>query len=383
MFIMGKLSCNSNSCTQRGKERKRKRYTYFFGNKEICRGSFLFAYGVGSKYVKNIVSHMNENGCIPRTHKNKNRRPSNAFCFDDLKNAIDFIQNYAEEFGLPQPNVKNQGHPHIFLPSSGNKSSLHSTYVTSCTEANKRHVGLTTFKLLWRDCCPHIKYMTPRSDICPKCENHRANISTAAGQQEKQEHLQAFTEHLLMVEKERQVVKHFDNISTLFLYFSVNLSMLLFDIIYPLQVYNNAVKNARKEMELNHRPAGVIPPCSNDLKEVHYTFDFSQALSIPHHARQEGPLYFLTPRKVQLFGVAIEGQHHQINYLIDEDQGIGENGAGIKGANGVVSMLHHCLTTYGSGEKSCVIHCDNCAGKARTDNKQDDMNYYLSFGSKH
>lgn len=63
--------------------------------------------------------------------------------------------------------------------------------------------------------------MTPRSDICPKCENHRANISTAAGQQEKQEHLQAFTEHLLMVEKERQV-------------------------------YNNAVKNARKEMELNH-----------------------------------------------------------------------------------------------------------------------------------
>uniref|UniRef100_A0A8W8LA80 Uncharacterized protein n=1 Tax=Magallana gigas TaxID=29159 RepID=A0A8W8LA80_MAGGI len=129
------------------------------------------------------------------------------------------------------------------------------------------------------------------------------------------------------------------------------------------QVYNNAVKNARKEMELNHRPAGVIPPCSTDLKEVHYTFDFSQALSIPHHARQEGPLYFLTPRKVQLFGVAIEGHHHQINYLIDEDQGIGENGAGIKGANGVVSMLHHCLTTYGSGEKSCVIHCDNCAGE--------------------
>nr|XP_034317544.1 uncharacterized protein LOC117686543 [Crassostrea gigas] len=183
--------------------------------------------------------------------------------------------------------------------------------------------------------------MTPRSDICPKCENHRANISTAAGQQEKQEHLQAFTEHLLMVEKERQV-------------------------------YNNAVKNARKEMELNHRPAGVIPPCSTDLKEVHYTFDFSQALSIPHHARQEGPLYFLTPRKVQLFGVAIEGQHHQINYLIDEDQGIGENGAGIKGANGVVSMLHHCLTTYGSGERSCVIHCDICAGKLFVKSHADD-----------
>lgn len=99
------------------------------------------------------------------------------------------------------------------------------------------------------------------------------------------------------------------------------------------QVYNNAVKDARKEMELNQRPAGVIPPCSTDLCNVHYTFDFSQALSIPHHARQEGPLYFLTSRRVQLFGVAIEGQHHQITCLNDEDE-----------------MLHHCLTTYGSGE---------------------------------
>lgn len=128
MFIMGKLLCTYNSCTQRGKERKRKRYTYFFKNKEICKGYvFSFAYGVGSKYGKNIVSHMNENGCIPtKKAQNKNRSPSNAFCFDNLKNAVDFNQNYAEEFGLPQHNVKNQGHPHIFLPSSGNESSLHS-----------------------------------------------------------------------------------------------------------------------------------------------------------------------------------------------------------------------------------------------------------------
>ncbi|XP_062578888.1 uncharacterized protein LOC134240830 [Saccostrea cucullata] len=333
MFIMGKLSCiGDGSTTQSGNERKRRKYAYNFRNKEICKGSFLLVYGVGSIYIKNIVSHLNQNGFVPRIHKNKNRRPSNAFSFEELKNAVDFIQNYAEEFGLPQPNVKNQGNPCIFLPSSGDKFTLHFSYVTSCTETNKRHVGLTTFKLLWKDCLPHIKYMTPRSDICPKCEEHRANISSAAGLQEKQDHLQEFTEHLSMVEKEHQV-------------------------------YNNAVTKAREEMESYERPTGLIPPCSTNPSHVHYTFDFSQALSIPHHARQEGPLYFLTPRKVQLFGVAVEGQYRQMNYLIDENQGIGENGAGIKGANGVISMLHHCLTNYGSGEKACVIHCDNCAGE--------------------
>ena len=159
MFIMGKLSCvGDGSSTQRGKERKRRRYAYYFKNREICRGSFLFVYGVGSKYVKNIVSHLNENGFVPRIHKNKNRRPGNAFNFEDLKNAVNFIQNYADEFGLPQPNVKNHGNPSVFLPSAGNKTLLHSTYVTSCRETENRHVGLTTFKLLWKDCCPHIKY---------------------------------------------------------------------------------------------------------------------------------------------------------------------------------------------------------------------------------
>ena len=100
------------------------------------------------KVYDNIVSHLNENGFVPRIHKNKNRRPGNAFNFEDLKNAVNFIQNYADEFGLPQPNVKNHGNLFVFLPSAGNKTLLHATYVKSCRETENRHVGLTTFKLL-------------------------------------------------------------------------------------------------------------------------------------------------------------------------------------------------------------------------------------------
>ena len=59
------------------------------------------------------------------------------------------------------------------------------------------------------------------------------------------------------------------------------------------------VRNARTEMV--ERPDPVLPtlPMSADLSDVHYTFDYSQAVSIPHHVCQVGPLNFATPRKVQ------------------------------------------------------------------------------------
>ena len=42
-----------------------------------------------------------------------------------------------------------------------------------------------------------------------------------------------------------------------------------------------------------------------------------------HHVRQMGPLYFMSPRKIQIFGVRLDGTPLQLNYLIDEDESIG------------------------------------------------------------
>ena len=72
---------------------------------------------------------------------------------------------------------------------------------------------------------------------------------------------------------------------------------------------------------------------------------------------QPGPVFFKTPRKMQLFGVHAEGISRQVNYLIDEASSSG------KGANVVVSLLHHFLETYGVGEDHLELHADNCAGQ--------------------
>ena len=51
----------------------------------------------------------------------------------------------------------------------------------------------------------------------------------------------------------------------------------------------------------------------------------------------------------------------QINYLIDEAVDVG------KGANTVVSMLHHFFETHGLGEQHVHLHADNCVGQNTND----------------
>ena len=107
-------------------------------------------------------------------------------------------------------------------------------------------------------------------------------------------------------------------------------------------MYRECVHRAREELQAyGDRPLPRSVPCSNQLSQVHYTFDFAQQLTLPHHSRQEGPLYFTSPRKVQLFGVCMEGAAEQYNYLIDENCTISVDGSQSHGPNTVISMLHY------------------------------------------
>ena len=59
----------------------------------------------------------------------------------------------------------------------------------------------------------------------------------------------------------------------------------------------------------------------------------------------------------------------QVNYLIDEAVNTG------KGANNIISMLHHFLQTHNLGEANLHVHCDNCSGQ----NKNRFMMQYLCW----
>ena len=93
----------------------------------------------------------------------------------------------------------------------------------------------------------------------------------------------------------------------------------------------------------------------------------AQQVHYPSDPLQPGPIYFLTPRKCGIFGVCCEALPRQINYLIDEACDTG------KGANTIVSMLHHFFQEHGLGEVDVHLHADNCVGQ----NKNNSMLHYL------
>ena len=113
-------------------------------------------------------------------------------------------------------------------------------------------------------------------------------------------------------------------------------------------------------------PACRLDPCTSDMV-AHYSFDMAQQVHYPSDPFQPGPMYFLTPRKCAIFGVCCEALPRQVNYLIDDASDTG------KGANTIVSLLHHFFQEYGLGETDVHLHTDNCVGQ----NKNSTMLHYL------
>ncbi|KAJ8029547.1 hypothetical protein HOLleu_28971 [Holothuria leucospilota] len=183
--------------------------------------------------------------------------------------------------------------------------------------------------------------MRPRSDLCWECQKnnsavfHSANLTDVqkAARVEKQ------VEHLRVVNLERDCYREMVKNSK--------------DIIGDAKLGNNA-------------------PCTRDFA-MHYSFDFAQQVHIPSNPEQPGPIYFLCPRKVGLFGIACEAVPSQVNYIIDEGMSIS------KGSNAVISYMHDFFDNFGLGESSVHLHCDNCSGQ----NKNRFMMWYLSWRTLH
>ena len=133
--------------------------------------------------------------------------------------------------------------------------------------------------------------------------------------------------------------------------------------------YQRMVTEAKavvKELELSAlRPSA---PNSTPIN-MHYSFDFAQQVHLPSDPLQPGPIYFLTPRKVGLFGICCEGFPQQVNFVVDEGHSTG------KGSNSVISYLHYFFKCYGLGETSVHLHCNNCSGQ----NKYKFMLWYLAW----
>ena len=285
-----------------------------------------------------LKSDKQDNGPVPREHGLTGRMPATTYPYEIVNDGVYFIRNYAEVYGIPQPAARSgrAKNPPIYLPASQNYTIVHSKYVEACQEIDPhgRFLKYKSFVNVWKKCLPDIIFMTPWSDVCFRCETFRAKLRTAIGDEEKVRLNADFTLHVQMAQQERDY-------------------------------YIDSMKKAESEL-------AKVSGTHHKLQYAHYTFDFAEQVHIPHHSRQVGPIYFKVCRKIQLFGICCDSNRKQTNYLIDEDNSIGYNGASTHGPNSVISMLDHYLTKHSLGERKCHFHCDNCVG-------QNKNNYVLGY----
>ena len=213
MLVLGKLQVMARSkdaiCHARKKnnvQRKRVTYNYAYDDRTVCKSTFCFLHHIGSKVLKNLQQHLKENGAVPREHGNSRRLPANAFCFSTVNRIVSFISNYAAVNGLPQPAARSgrEGTAPTFLPASEGYNTVHQKYLQVCAEEGEQAAKYHAFRLIWIKCLPHIKFMTPRTDVCHHCESFRVSLTNSVTETEKITTVQEFTHHIELSRLERQ-----------------------------------------------------------------------------------------------------------------------------------------------------------------------------------
>ena len=72
---------------------------------------------------------------------------------------------------------------------------------------NKHLSGTGASGTFGGSCVPWIRFMTPRTDVCNRCELHRQAVKNATNEYEKQESLKRFSEHLESAQLERKLYR--------------------------------------------------------------------------------------------------------------------------------------------------------------------------------
>jgi hypothetical protein len=180
-FVMGQLLNTSGGKTAlskrlRDKERVNQRNFYRWDhNTFVCEWFYLHMLGKSRAYLDTIVHELFHIGLITRTHGNTGRPPQwktkmnlNQKAKETIKN---FILNYAETHGLPDPGKsKNKKYSIILLPTEMSYKSVHQDFLASLEEDNNlKSLKYEAFRRLWHQLTPHIKFMSPRSDLCDTC----------------------------------------------------------------------------------------------------------------------------------------------------------------------------------------------------------------------
>lgn len=315
-------------------QRERTRLDFRVKGIQVCEKVFLFCHGIGRSRFKRLTGQYSKHGLAEIAHGNANKTPVNVTKFGSAKHVSTFLLNYAEQNALFLPGrvATCRDWTVSLLPTSETKKAVYAKYTASCEAAVLLPVSFYVFSMIWRQCHRNIKIQKGMTDLCNTCQKNFTSLHSFNTHHE--------TEKLELIEKSRQHLE---------------------DAKREREFYKRIIADSRKSV-VPYNVTKNQPRCSAPFN-IHLSFDMAQQVHIPSNPLQPGPIYFLTPYRVAIFGLMNDTLNKQANYLIPESVDCG------KGVNLIVSLLHHYLTANSSGENELHLHADN----ARSQNKNNTM----------
>ena len=287
-------------------------------------------HGISLKYFQTLLYHVYKHGLSDRVHGNVGNQ-SHAYDKIVYKRVARFITNFGEEYGMPDPgHIRNRSAtPLVLLPSRITKFSV---YIAYCVHAKKAGwdviISRSRFMKEWNEKVDHVKVLTPATDLCLLCLDLQQNLFRSATLNGKMKLQTQWNAHLTEVQERRKEYKNRNA--------ECVLEMERMGILSTDVFSSPSIPSSRR---------GYLS----------YDFDFAANMFVPHHARQEGPIYFLTPRKIHIFGVCATFTWKQVFFVLDEGEMVD------KSADTVISLLDAFFGLYGLGETYAKLHCDNCS----------------------
>ena len=112
--------------------------------------------------------------------------------------------------GVPQPAAPlgRSDAPPVYLPASQNFKIVHAQYVIACITNTSRHIGYSVFKSVWHQCMPHVKFMTPRTDVCVVCKEMRYCVQSALIEDKKVAATSQFRVHIENAQDKHEYFKN-------------------------------------------------------------------------------------------------------------------------------------------------------------------------------
>ncbi|GET04171.1 hypothetical protein GLOIN_2v1842132 [Rhizophagus clarus] len=248
------------------KDKTRHNYRYSFNiSLPLCKTAYLKLCNLNDYKLSTLQNHYQENGLTERIHGNTghaSRRNSRVFVDFNITSSIkQYLTQYGIINGLPSPmRHRNDSRNFIYLPTGENYMIVYNKYKENFylehDDKDEKIISYSTFRRIWQETIPTLKFQPPASDICETCNDFKSQIRIAKSNLDQYYIIKnQYDEHQKKADLERQ---H----------------------------YNNNIEQSK-----------------HDLSIAHICYDWAQNVTIPYSLQQVGSIYFKSTFAVHLFGV--------------------------------------------------------------------------------